>query len=279
MRRYIFLLGFVFSALCLCAENATNIRVRQEGTNIIVTYDLSKKSVVDLLMACGDSTEFIILKVVTGDVGKGVLAGTDRQIVWKPLEEKGDFIAQNVRFKVDAQSHYNRYAYNAKVKTLVMGQAAYAFSPQFSYGGMLGQMYKGVGWYISGRSNFHFTVDSGLSCGVGGVIDGDEIPFYNGKRQESHWMANAGVMVNCLEWFTRNKFNTCGIYVGGGYGKRELYWETTDNQWIKYDPTSYEGITADIGLFGSVYGVTLAAGVTSIAFKYMEITVSLGYVF
>ena len=278
MRKYIILLISLFSALSSVAQNASNVRVRQEGKSIVITYDLSKKSIVQVLMASGDSDQYVALRAVTGDVGKNVLAGLERKVVWQPLEEEREFIAQNVRFQIDAKSKYEYYAQNAKVKTIVIGQVGYALTPQLSYGGLIGQTYKGIGWYVSGRSNFQFDVASELSCEKGGLIN-SELPFYNGNTYTSHWIADAGLMINCLEWSSKNKFNTFGVYLGGGYGKRELYLETTDNQWVRYNPTSYIGISADAGIFGSIYGVTLSAGVNTIAFKYMEITVGLGYMF
>jgi hypothetical protein len=139
MRKYIILLLLLFSAVASFAENVTNVRVRQEGKSIIVTYDLSQKSVVRLLMASGESDVYTELKAVSGNVGKGVPAGENCKIVWKPLEENEKFIAQNVRFKVEAQSAYDYYAQNAKIKTLVMGQVGYSVAPQLSYGVMIGQ--------------------------------------------------------------------------------------------------------------------------------------------
>lgn len=280
MRRYIFLFSFIFVALGLCAENAINIRVRQEGKSIIVTYDLSQKSVVRLLMASGNSEHYTELKAVSGNVGKAVPAGENRKIVWKPLEENEKFIAQNVRFKVEAQSAYEYYAQNAKIKTLVMGQVGYSVAPQVNYGVMIGQMYRGVGWYVSGKSNFVFGIKSTLFCEQGGFV-GEYKPFYNGEKITSSFIANGGVMLNFLEWSkaTKNKFNTVGLYLGAGYGKREVYWHTLDSQWVLYNPSSSSGMSVDTGVFGSIYGVTLSAGITTIAFQYAELTVGLGYIF
>ena len=175
-------------------------------------------------------------------------------------------------------SSYDYRAQNATMKTLIMGQVGYSVAPQLTYGAMIGQMYKGIGWYLSGRSNFQFNLTSNQSCGLGGYVGG-ELPFYSGDVSTSHFAANAGFMINFLEWSAKNKFNTFGMYVGGGYGKRELYWGTADGQWIKYTPDSYQGVSANIGLFGSVYGVTLNVGVSTIAFKYMEIEAGIGYMF
>ena len=114
MHKYIILLLILLSAITSFAENATNVRVRQEGKSIIITYDLSQKSVVRLLMASSNSESYTELKAISGNVGKGVPAGENRKIVWKPLEENEKFIAQNVRFKVEAQSAYEYYTQNAK---------------------------------------------------------------------------------------------------------------------------------------------------------------------
>ena len=278
MSRYIFLFSFIFIALGLCAENAINIRVRQEGKSIIVTYDLSQKSVVRLLMASGNSEHYTELKAVSGNVGKAVPAGENRKIVWKPLEENEKFIAQNVRFKVEAQSAYEYYAQNAKIKTLVIGQVGYSVAPQLSYGAMIGQMYKGIGWFVSGRSNFQFNTPTELACNEEGYID-NERPFYTGNISTSHYIINAGFMMNVLEKTTKNKFNTLGFYLGGGYGKRELQWETTDGLWVKYVPTSHNGFSGNIGVFGSIYGVTLNVGLNTINFKYVEVEAGIGYMF
>lgn len=278
MRRYIFLFSFIFVALGLCAENAINIRVRQEGKSIIVTYDLSQKSVVRLLMASGNSEHYTELKAVSGNVGKAVPAGENRKIVWKPLEENEKFIAQNVRFKVEVQSAYEYYAQNAKIKTLVMGQVGYSVAPQVNYGVMIGQMYKGIGWYVSGRSNFQFNAPTELACDKQGYIDGER-PFYTGNTSTTHYAVNAGFMMNVLEKITKNKFNTLGFYVGAGYGKRELQWETTDGLWVKHRPTSYTGFGGNIGVWGSIYGVTLNIGLNTINFKYVEVEAGIGYMF
>lgn len=288
MRKYIILLLLLFSAMASFAENVTNVRVRQEGKSIIVTYDLSQKSVVRLLMASGSSESYIELKAVSGDIGKGVYSGKDRQIVWKPLDEHKKFVAKNVRFKVETQSAYEYYTQNAKIKTLVSGQLGYSVAPQLSYGVMIGQMYKGIGWYITGRSNFHFQEPTQLHVDDQGFIDGNT-QFYTGNVSKSHYVIIGGVMVNFLEWsrLTKNKFNTFGLYIGGGYGKREIQWETTDGYWAEFNHhahTSFSGsgFSGNVGLFGSVYGVTINVGLGYITDGFMnhcEVEFGVGYMF
>ena len=279
MRKYLILFLLFVLSLPLLAENATNVRVRQEGKTIVVTYDLKEKSVVTLLMASGNSSQYTELKSVSGDVGKGVFAGSNREIVWRPLDENEKFVAKNVRFKVEAQSNYEYYTQNAQMKTLVMGQVGYSVAPQLSYGVMVGQMYKGIGWYVNGRSNFLFGAPVVIgACDEQGSINGVK-PFYSGNTYHTHIVINGGFMLNVLEKKLANKFNTLGFYVGCGYGKHELYAETTAGEWIVYAPTFQTGFSGNVGLFGSVYGVTLNVGLNTINFKYMDLEVGIGYMF
>ena len=281
MRKYIILLFLLLSVIIAHAENATNVRVRQEGKNIVITYDLQKKSVVRLLMSSGYNTSFRELQATSGDIGIGVSAGKNRQIVWEPLKENEKFVAKNVRFKVETKSSYDYYAEpHRKVKTLVSGQIAYSTTPQLSYGAMLGQMYVvGVGWYVKGRSTFHFNAPAEWSCDENGSVNG-EIPFYSGNKSVSHLVVNVGLLWDFLESrVSKNRFNTFGMYVGGGYGMRELQYETADGAWIKYAPTSYKGFSGNIGFFGSVYGVTLNVGLNTISRKYLELEAGIGFMF
>jgi hypothetical protein len=278
MRKYFILFLLLVSALVMRAENASNVRIRQEGKSIIITYDLSKRSVVRVLMSSNNSGYYTELKAVSGNIGKGVPAGKARKIVWYPLEENGEFVAKNVRFKVEALSSYDYYTQNAKVKTLVMGQVGYSVAPQLSYGGMIGQMYNGIGWYANFRSNFNFMAKTNLECDEKGAIN-REVPFYTGNKQSSHLVITGGFMMNFLEKTAKNKFNTFGMYVGGGYGKRELQWEILGGKWVKYAPTSSIGFSGNFGLFGSVSGLTFSVGFNTIKFEYVDVVVGVGFMF
>ena len=281
MRKALFLLFLFFSALTSFAENASNVRVRQEGKTIVVTYDLKSKSIVRLLMATDAAPDYRELKAVAGDVGKRVDAGKDRKIVWNLLDEQDEFVAKGVRFRVEATSLYEHYATQTKVKTVIMGQAGYSLVPQLSFGGMIGQMYKGIGWFVSGRSNFNFPEPAKYVCNKNGELlyDYNGVPFYTGNYQTSHWAVHGGFMMNFLEWSTKNKFNTFGFYLGCGYGKRELQLELTNGQWVRYKPTYEEGFAGNAGLFFSVYGVTLHAGASTINFGYLDIEAGIGFMF
>lgn len=275
------------------AENATNVRVRQRNKDIIITYDLSKTSNVRAFVSVGNDPNYIPLTAVEGAVGKRVHAGSNLEIVWHPLDENDGFVADNVRFRVEALGTYEQYILpknrkgkpqggKSNIETFITGEFGYAFAPQMSYGFSLGQTYKGVGWYINARSNFRFdNATNGLSCGEGGYIDGT-LPFYTGSKKTSHLVANAGLVMDFIELgggSPRNRFNTFGMYVGAGYGWRRMLWELGNHDWAEYAPTSAQGITVNGGIIASVYGFTIKAGVTTINFKYLEIEAGIGWMF
>lgn len=103
MRKIVLLLVMVFSVMMMWAENyASNARAVQVERTMVITYDLSQSANVRLLVSTNMSNDFKELKQVTGDVGKNVPAGTNRQITWNVLEEYDRFVADGVRFKVEA---------------------------------------------------------------------------------------------------------------------------------------------------------------------------------
>ena len=169
----------------------------------------------------------------------------------------------------------------AKINTFVVAELGYSLSSQLQYGGMIGQMYNGLGWYVKGRSNFSFGhhATNGLVCEQGGLING-ELPFYSGRTAATAWLVNAGFVVDFLgKKRMKYKNNMIGMYVGAGYGMRELFWEKRNGDWVKYAPTSVAGVSAGVGVIGSIAGVTLTAGVNTIQFKSLELEFGVGYTF
>ncbi len=169
------------------------------------------------------------------------------------------------------------------LKTFIIGEVGYSMVPQFSYGLMFGQTYNGLGWFISGRSDFHTTVPTnGLICDKGGVIDGI-MPFYDPSRKTSSatWHAHAGLVIDILELAVKpdHYFDTFGLYLGAGYGVYQHAWMLNNGNWVEYGPTSASGVSATAGVMGSVHGFTIKAGVSTIDFKYMEIEAGIGWMF
>ena len=211
----------------------------------MVTYDIKYYSDVCLMMSSSGSSEYVELKSVTGDVGE-VGSGENRQIVWNPLDEFGEFVAKGVKFKVDAIRYGKRTDKNETVrksglknmKTLVAAQMGYSVYPQWSFGLMVGQTYRGIGWYVSGRSNFKKGIygHKNISDYKYNEADLNDI-FLTGNKSKSHYVVNGGLMLDfmSLTGKMKNRFNTIGMYVGAGYGRRSLCLEPREER-NRYPP-------------------------------------------
>ena len=306
MRRYffIFLLLLPFSLL---AENASNVRVRQNGKEIIITYDLAKPSRVELFVSINGESFFKSYKV-SGAIGNSIRSGDNLEITWYPLDEFGEeeISMQNVRFIVRALGPYESYSlpaikggqYQVRIEngiykpvmreggkksteTFITADIARALSvEQKSYGLMFGQTYYGVGWFVNGRYfNFPKSAEE---------ISEDKItPFYSGRMQTSILVAHGGLVLDFVDLAdgSKNRFNTFGVYAGLGYGLRRMLWETTNGDWIIQKHTFYKGVSANFGLIGSIFGLTLKAGVNFIKktekakSEYLDIEAGIGWMF
>jgi hypothetical protein len=105
MNRFILILLFLIFSLPIQADNATNVRARQEGNTVVITYDLSAKSNVKVYFSINNTNDFKELKSVTGDVGIAISAGNNRTIVWHALDDYEKIIAEDVCFKVEAKDY------------------------------------------------------------------------------------------------------------------------------------------------------------------------------
>ncbi len=295
--RFSLLLSILLCSYYLSAQTVTNVRVQQEGDKIVITYDVDKAAYIGLDVIYGDElvTPRRLLsyagekepRVVTlyglgnnnshfvsGDVGR-VKAGRNKRIVWAVLADCQEFVHEKVTFEVIPYSMYNGN------KSFILAEYGYGFAPQHSAGITFGQCYgyTTLGWYVSVRTNLSLKQDDGLSCGQGGYLEDGVLPFYSGNTKNNHIMANAGMLLDFLSigvW-PNYKSNMLALYAGVGYGQRYQLWETTDHQWVTYQPTAYKGVSAECGLLASFKGFTLMAGVSTINFKYMEVEAGIGW--
>ncbi len=157
------------------------------------------------------------------------------------------------------------------INTFILAEAGIALNPEWGVGLMFGQLYDGVGWYVKGRSNWNIPKKDKY----GGK------DFDTTKETTSlEWIVDAGMVVDFLmKQEKKDKDNFLGVYFGAGYGSRERYWNEPNLGWIGYGLNTYQGVSMDVGLIGSFRGITLMAGMNTIAFKYMEIEVGVGITF
>lgn len=263
--------------LLLCVLLASSAYSQQR--NVIVNTNSTSRSIVVMDSTSNKNTDDFWAQLEQERIA-AEKAEQERIAAEKAEQER--IAAEQERIAAEkkeaAKKKYNDYLQNTKIKTLIIGEFGYSKAPQLSYGVMFGQMYKGIGWFVSGRSNFNFIAPANLVCDANGSIDG-VVPVYTDKTSTMHFLLNGGFMVNFLEWTATNKFNTFGMYVGAGYGSREFQLETTNGLKVKYAPTSPNGVSGTVGVFGSIYGLTLNLGVSTIAFKNLELEAGIGYMF
>ena len=112
--RYLLTLLLILSPLYLLAQSAvSNVRAIQEGRNVVLLYDLSKDAVIRQVKIDVDGRSRVLpMSNLSGDVGKKVLQGSDRRIVYNVLEDYKDGLrSDNVYFVIEDIDKYNGHAY------------------------------------------------------------------------------------------------------------------------------------------------------------------------
>jgi sulfatase modifying factor 1 len=104
-----FLLSFAFLACFgLFAQQIQNVTAEQQGKNIVVSYDLTATSgEFDVSLYCstdGGSNFGNPLNAVAGDVGRKVIAGTNKQITWNVLSDMEKLTGSRIVFEVRART-------------------------------------------------------------------------------------------------------------------------------------------------------------------------------
>ena len=96
-------------ALGTNAQVVKNLLATQSGKRIILNYDLisqdnNAKYKIDLLVSLnGGYTWSAPLVAVSDNVGTGITAGLNHQIVWDVLQERNSLVGDNIQFKIRAE--------------------------------------------------------------------------------------------------------------------------------------------------------------------------------
>ena len=107
MTKFKYLISAIAVLFCLNSfgQEVTNVRISQDGTSIVVLYDLEGKNDrydVNLFYTTDDGKTWQgPLKNVTGDVA-AQLAGKNKKAIWNAIAEKG-FIEGTIQFKLYAE--------------------------------------------------------------------------------------------------------------------------------------------------------------------------------
>jgi hypothetical protein len=106
MRSYLFrmMLIMVLFPLSLFSQFVSGVDSRQEGQNIIITYELKTLEPAEIRVSVssnGGQSFSAPLKQVSGDVGRGIQAGP-KQIIWKVLDELPELVGDAIVFQIEA---------------------------------------------------------------------------------------------------------------------------------------------------------------------------------
>lgn len=113
--KQIHLLLLILFPLSLVAQSSvSNVRAIQEGSNVVLLYDLSKDAEISQVKIDIDGHSRVLpMSSLSGDVGKKVLRGKDRRIVYNVLGDYKDSLSSdNVCFVVeDVVLYHKGHAY------------------------------------------------------------------------------------------------------------------------------------------------------------------------
>lgn len=155
-----------------------------------------------------------------------------------------------------------------KIRTLVM--PSIGIGTPLDYGLMLGVVRK-VGFFLKAKSNFESQATT-LECTSSGADAANgNVYWMKGNAKYSRLAVTGGLMFRLIL--------PLYLYVGGGYGYREVAWETYDGEWAKNIDESYSGAEAELGLIFRMKNFAISAGVQSNSFKYFEGNVGIGIMF
>lgn len=105
MSRYYILLILSLFSLSVLAQNVTNVRGMQEGTNIVLLYDLQEDAQIsEVYIEIDGKSRLVPSSCLSGDVNKTVTKGQNRRIVYDVLSDyTNGLTADRIAFVVNGE--------------------------------------------------------------------------------------------------------------------------------------------------------------------------------
>ena len=174
--------------------------------------------------------------------------------------------------RISGRYPYMEQPYYDIGKTGFLALAEVSPVPDMAFGLCLGMLRSGKGAYVSVVSNFK-SKSASIDCLSDGTSSGNPV-WVSGRQDKTRLALTAGGIFRVAD--------NVNIMAGAGYGTRKLLWENTGGDWMRVTDRSYSGIAAEAGaLFtlGRRESFCLSAKAGTIAFKYLDFTVGIGYRF
>lgn len=135
-----------------------------------------------------------------------------------------------------------------------------------SFGSMAGAQYGRWGGYAKFTGRFNAVTPS-YSCSDEGILDNGSSIWPNGESTEKALQITAGALYGMNDWLD--------IYAGLGYGRHQVLWQDIDGNWATVGQ-GLKGVCAEAGVLTSWKNFTFGAGVSTISFRSLTPTLSLG---
>lgn len=155
-------------------------------------------------------------------------------------------------------------------------------SPEFITGIMAGYNIRKAGVYASYKSNFT-SVSSDRD-----ILSSISLSELSGSSKVSLSMITGGLLYSLAtdyppEYPKNGRTNTM-LYAGAGYGQRTVFWQDKSDKWAKVTDRTSNGITLEAGVIYSFLNtnarnLSLSAGIHTINFKTVGLTLGLGFNF
>ena len=273
---------FILSTNTLYSQQITNVNSQLTGNTITIDYTLAgakfnqKFNVLLYVSLDAGKTFQGPMKSVTGDVGKGIKAGTHK-IVWDPYKDvnslDGDIVfdvrAEIINQKIE-KHFFVHYTGNYSLRN--SGYTA-------PFGLSVGQIGK-IGWYASVRMNTSAFNNSDYDFDGNDIIGYDKVLYYEYDNDYKYpsFEALAGITAQ-LNW---NFF----LYAGAGYGYQKYYWHINEydyatnnlesDSYLNYTDYSALGFAAEAGFIVKAKMVSLNLGMSTLNFSYANIVFGIG---
>lgn len=269
---------FILSFSVLQAQNISNLSFRQEGTDILITYDITaakfnQKFNLELYVSTDGGASFTgPLQSVRGAIGTGVISGKGKKIRWAVFEEMPTFggdIVFDIRAVVTSEGIPKKF---------YIGYKGSYNSPLGIVAGRTGR----VGYYISGR------LSPGSLNKVSYQTNGDLLLDYNERgyyrfsgRDNSKWISvTGGIQVQV----SRNFHWTAGA----GFTRFDLLWEVenytypssfVDTKWAVNNQESFTGPELETGIMYQSNFILISAGLSAKNLNKMDVFWGIAYLF
>ena len=143
-------------------------------------------------------------------------------------------------------------------------------APDMAYGVMAGYQYGRWGGYLSFRSNYMFG-DTAYGCTSDGKLPSGASFWGTGESRKMNLAVCVGALVQLQPLIS--------VYVGAGYGMRNMAWKDVDGNWAEVSDWSHRGLAAESGLLFSFSRLAVSVGISTVKFKTASFTCGVGIKF